>query len=163
MCPIASPSALSSSPPRLSRSCWEWWCGPVSNCRTPNWRCFSPLQLSSETPYAKGPDASYGVRASQPIYGRFGRCWRRLQANHFGRLFLFTGYAQDGDDVFTIWFSEGGTRLAERQWPIVPRVGETITLHDSAGLFEVIRVHWQEYDDATRALVAQVSVRSATS
>ena len=30
--------------------------------------------------------------------------------------------------MFTIWFSEGGNRLAEREWPIVPRVGETVTL-----------------------------------
>jgi hypothetical protein len=65
--------------------------------------------------------------------------------------------------VFTIWFSEGGTRLAEREWPVVPHVGETVTLRDSTGLFEVIRVHWQEYDEGTRGLVAHVSVRSATS
>ena len=65
--------------------------------------------------------------------------------------------------MFTIWFSEGGNRLAEREWPIVPRVGEVITLHDSTGLFEVIRVHWQEHGEAVNGLAAHVSLRSAGS
>jgi hypothetical protein len=65
--------------------------------------------------------------------------------------------------MFTIWFSEGGNQLCKRDWPIVPRVGETITLRDSSGLFEVIRVHWQEDEDANRGLAARVSLRSAGS
>lgn len=65
--------------------------------------------------------------------------------------------------MFTVWLSEGGNRLAERDWPIVPRVGETISLHDSTGLFEVIRVHWQENGEANNGLAAQVSLRSAGS
>src|ERR1700712_4513178 len=65
--------------------------------------------------------------------------------------------------MFTVWFSEGGNQLSKREWPIVPRVGETITLRNSTGLFEVIRVHWQEHEDANDALVAHVSVRSAGS
>ncbi len=65
--------------------------------------------------------------------------------------------------MFTVWFSEGGNRLAEREWPIVPRVGEIITLHDSTGLFEVIRVHWQEHGEGINGLAAHVSLRSAAS
>ena len=72
-------------------------------------------------------------------------------------------YAQKCDEMFTIWFSEGGKRLAEREWPIVPRVGEVVTLQGSTGLFEVIRVHWQEHGETTNGLAAHVSVRSATS
>ena len=61
---------------------------------------------------------------------------------------------------FTIWFSEGGERLAEREWPAVPRVGDSVTLHDTPGLFEVIRVNWQEHGEAINGLAAQVSLRS---
>jgi hypothetical protein len=81
----------------------------------------------------------------------------------FGRLFPFTGFARKCDEMFTIWFSEGGNRLAEREWPFVPHVGDTVTLRDSTGLFEVIRVHWQEYTEATNSLIAHVSLRSAVS
>ena len=65
--------------------------------------------------------------------------------------------------MFTICFTEGGKRLCEREWPIVPRVGDTITLQESTGLFEVIRVHWEEYTDAEAGLVAKVSLRSSAS
>ena len=65
--------------------------------------------------------------------------------------------------MFTVWFSEGGNQLSKRDWPIVPSVGETITLRDSTGLFEVIRVHWQEHGDASKGLTARVSLRSAGS
>jgi hypothetical protein len=65
--------------------------------------------------------------------------------------------------MYTIWFTEGGKRLSERKWPIVPRVGETITLQESPGLFEVIRVHWEEHTDAPDSLVAHVSLRSSAS
>jgi hypothetical protein len=65
--------------------------------------------------------------------------------------------------MFTIWFSEGGERLTEREWPTVPRVGESITLQDSTGLYEVIRVHWQEHGEASKGLIANVSLRSVTS
>jgi len=65
--------------------------------------------------------------------------------------------------MFTIWFTEGGKRLCEREWPTVPRVGETITLKDSSGLFEVIRVHWEEYTEDGAGLVANVSLRAAAS
>jgi hypothetical protein len=63
--------------------------------------------------------------------------------------------------MVTIWFTEGGKRLCEREWPIVPRVGDTITLKESTGLFEVIRVHWEEYTEAETGLVANVSLRSS--
>ena len=73
------------------------------------------------------------------------------------------GLVQKGKiTVFTIWFSEGGERLTEREWPAVPRVGESITLHDSTGLYEVIRVHWQEHGEASKGVVANVSLRSVT-
>jgi hypothetical protein len=62
--------------------------------------------------------------------------------------------------MFTIWFTEGGKRLAERERPMVPRVGENVTLHDTSGLFEVIRVNWQEHGEATNGLVANISLRS---
>lgn len=65
--------------------------------------------------------------------------------------------------MFTICFSEGGKRLCEREWPIVPRVGETITLKESTGLFEVIRVHWEEHMQAEGGIVANVSLRSSAS
>ncbi|HEX4415025.1 MAG TPA: hypothetical protein VH107_15420 [Lacipirellulaceae bacterium] len=65
--------------------------------------------------------------------------------------------------MFTIWFTEGGKRLCEREWPIVPRVGETLTLKESNGLFEVIRVHWEEHTQAQAGLVANVSLRSSSS
>ena len=63
--------------------------------------------------------------------------------------------------MFTVWFSEGGQRLAEREWPVVPRVGETVNLHDCPGRFEVIRVHWEEHAEATDGLAAHISVRTA--
>jgi hypothetical protein len=72
-------------------------------------------------------------------------------------------FYEEQNDMFTVWFSEGGKQLSERDWPIVPRVGETITLRDSTGLFEVIRVHWQEHEDANQGLAAYVSLRSAGS
>jgi hypothetical protein len=65
--------------------------------------------------------------------------------------------------MFIVWFSEGGKQHSKRDWPIVPRVGETITFRDSTGLFEVIRVHWQEHEDANDGLAANVSLRSAGS
>ena len=65
--------------------------------------------------------------------------------------------------MFTIWFSEGGKRLTEREWPVVPHVGESVSLHDSTGQFEVIRVNWEEHGEATNGLAAHVSLRSATS
>ena len=65
--------------------------------------------------------------------------------------------------MFTVWFSEGRERLAEREWPVVPRVGESVTMHDSSGQFEVIRVLWQEHGEATNGLAANISLRSATS
>ena len=65
--------------------------------------------------------------------------------------------------MFTICFSEGGKRLCEREWPIVPRVGETMALKESTGRFEVIRVHWEEHMQAEAGLVANVSLRSSTS
>lgn len=65
--------------------------------------------------------------------------------------------------MFTIWFSEGGERLAEREWPAVPRVGDHVTLHDSSGMFQVIRVHWQEHEETPMGLAAHVSLRSASS
>lgn len=64
--------------------------------------------------------------------------------------------------MFTISFTEGGKRLCERKWEIVPRVGETVTLNASAGLFEVIRVHWEEHTQAEAGLIAHVSLRSVT-
>jgi hypothetical protein len=63
--------------------------------------------------------------------------------------------------MFTVWFAEGGEQLCQRDWPIVSRIGETITLRDSPGLFEVIRVHWQEHEDANNGLTAHVSLQSA--
>jgi hypothetical protein len=65
--------------------------------------------------------------------------------------------------MYAIWFTEGGKRLCEREWPIVPRIGDTITLKESAGLFEVIRVHWEEHTGAGAGLVANVSLRSSAS
>jgi hypothetical protein len=65
--------------------------------------------------------------------------------------------------MFMICFTEGGKRLCEREWPIVPRVGDTITLKDSTGRFEVIRVHWDEQGQADADLVANVSLRSSAS
>ena len=77
--------------------------------------------------------------------------------------FLARANAQKSSmSMFKIRFSEGGKPLSQREWPVVPRVGETITLRDSAGLFEVIRVHWQEYDESTGGLTADVSLRSTS-
>jgi hypothetical protein len=45
----------------------------------------------------------------------------------------------------------------------VPHVGESVSLHDSTGQFEVIRVNWEEHGEATNGLAAHVSLRSATS
>jgi hypothetical protein len=70
---------------------------------------------------------------------------------------------KEQSDMFTVWFSEGGKQLSKRDWPMVPRIGETITLRDSTGLFEVIRVHWQEHEDGNQGLAAHVSLRSAGS
>ena len=78
------------------------------------------------------------------------------------RGFFFGPCSESKITVFTIWFSEGGERLTECEWPTVPRVGESITLHDSTGLYEVIRVHWQEHGEASKGLVANVSLRSVT-
>jgi hypothetical protein len=62
--------------------------------------------------------------------------------------------------MFTILFTEGGNPLCEREWPIVPRIGDTLTLRDSDGLFEVIRVKWDERDDSLHGLIAYVSLRA---
>jgi hypothetical protein len=64
--------------------------------------------------------------------------------------------------MLTIWFTEGGQRLAEREWPAVPRVGENITLRDSTGIFEVIRVNWEEREESPAGLVAHVSLRASS-
>lgn len=64
--------------------------------------------------------------------------------------------------MFTIWFTEGGRALSEREWSIVPRVGDNITLRDSTGLFEVIRVNLEEREDSSSGLVAHVSLRAST-
>lgn len=63
--------------------------------------------------------------------------------------------------MFTIWFTEGGQRLSEREWSMVPRVGDNIKLRDSTGLFEVIRVNLEERDDSPSGLVANVSLRAS--
>ena len=63
--------------------------------------------------------------------------------------------------MFTIWFTEGGRVLSEREWSIVPRVGDNVTLRDSTGMFEVIRVNWEERDNSPSGLVAHVSLRSS--
>jgi hypothetical protein len=76
---------------------------------------------------------------------------------------FFASCSESKTTMFTIWFSEGGERLTEREWPTVPRVGESVTLHDSTGLYEVIRVHWQEHGEASKGLVANVSLRSVSS
>jgi hypothetical protein len=60
--------------------------------------------------------------------------------------------------MFNVLFTEGGKPLAERRWPAVPRVGETLALHDSTGRFEVIRVHWEERSEV--GLIAHVSLRA---
>ena len=44
--------------------------------------------------------------------------------------------------MFTIWFTEGGNRLCERKCPIVPRVGETVTLPELTGLFPTPSQGW---------------------
>jgi hypothetical protein len=62
--------------------------------------------------------------------------------------------------VFTICFSEGGQHLANREWPLVPRVGDQVSLNKSSGPFEVIRVHFKE-EEGTDGLVANVSLRSS--
>ena len=63
--------------------------------------------------------------------------------------------------MFTILFSEGGRPLAEREWPAVPRVGDSITLRDSTGLFEVIRVNWEEPEETSPGLIVHVSLRAS--
>jgi hypothetical protein len=63
--------------------------------------------------------------------------------------------------MFTIWFTEGGKRLAEREWLAVPRVGDNVTLRDSSGLFEVIRVNWQEQQDSPAGMIVNVSLRAS--
>jgi hypothetical protein len=65
--------------------------------------------------------------------------------------------------MFTIWFTEGGEPLAEREWPVVPRIGDTLSLHESTGRFEVLRVHWEEHGEATSGRAAHVSLRSTAS
>jgi hypothetical protein len=80
-----------------------------------------------------------------------------------GGLLNLTGFAQDSKNMFTIWFSEGGERLTERQWPFVPRVGEGVSLNDSTGRFDVIRVSWEEHGEATNGVAAHVSLRSVAS
>ena len=62
--------------------------------------------------------------------------------------------------MFTIWFTEGGRPLSEREWSIVPRVGDNITFSDSTGQFEVIRVNWEERDNSPSGLVVHVSLRA---
>ncbi len=64
--------------------------------------------------------------------------------------------------MFTILLTEGGKHLAEREWPVVPRVGESLTLRDSTGLFEVIRVKWDERQDSPHELVAHISLRASS-
>lgn len=64
--------------------------------------------------------------------------------------------------MFTISFSEGGQPLAEREWATVPRIGDNLRLQGSAGLFEVIRVTWEEREASSTGVVASVSLRSTS-
>jgi len=63
--------------------------------------------------------------------------------------------------MLTILFSEGGQPLAEREWPTVPRIGDNLKLRDSTGLFEVIRVTWEERKESRGSVVASVSLLSS--
>jgi hypothetical protein len=71
--------------------------------------------------------------------------------------------AREANRMFTIWFTEGGRRLTDREWPVVPRAGEMVSLHESTGVFEVLRVHWEEHEQGTGGVAAHVSLRSTTS